>query len=123
MLNFPLRLAALALAGFIAAAGQSAAQEDDMFMPGVVGAEQGMSAIDFDSARMSFFNQADANGDLALSPDEMRQAMAHGGSPLFEGSDIDGNGGISLDEYMESGNELFSRLDADGDGVLSSGEM
>ncbi len=123
MLNSPMRLAALVLAGFIAAASQAAAQEDDMFMPGVIGAEQGMSAVDFDSARMSFFNQADTNGDLALSPDEMRQAIAHGGSQLFEGSDIDSNGGISLDEYMESGNELFSHLDADGDGVLSAGEM
>lgn len=123
MLKSPLRLAALVLVGFTAAAGQAAAQEDDMFMPGVIGAEPGMSAVDFDSARMSFFNQADANGDLALSPDEMREAMAQKGSPLFEGKDIDSNGSISLDEYMESGNELFTRLDADGDGVLISGEM
>lgn len=122
MPKFQMRRAALVLAGLITYANVVAAQ-DDIFMPGVIGVEQGMSAIDFDSARMSFFNQADANGDLALSPEEMGQAMAQGGSALFNGSDVDGNGGISLDEYIESGNELFSRLDADGDGALTSGEM
>lgn len=122
MPKFQMRRAALVLAGLVTYVNAVAAQ-DDFFMPGVIGAEQGMSAIDFDSARMSFFNQADANGDLALSPEEMGQAMAHGGSALFDGSDVDGNGGIGLDEYMESGNELFSRLDTDGDGVLTSGEM
>jgi hypothetical protein len=106
-------------AGFATAV---AAQEDP-FMPGVIGAEQGMSGIDFDSARMSFFNQADLNGDLVLSPDEMNQAMAHGGSRLFQGQDIDGNGQMTLDEYLQSGNDLFQSLDTDGDGVLSSGEM
>jgi hypothetical protein len=115
------------IAGFVAASllisSDAALAQDDSFMPGVVGGEAGMSAIDFDAARMSFFNQADTNGDLALSPQEMAQAMTHGGSPLFEGVDIDGNGTISLDEYMQSGNDLFDRLDADGDGTLISGEM
>ncbi|MBI2256670.1 MAG: EF-hand domain-containing protein [Proteobacteria bacterium] len=108
--------------GLLMLSGAALAQ-DDSFMPGVIGAESGMSAIDFDAARMSFFNQADTNGDLALSSQEMAEAMAHGGSPLFEGADTDGNGSIGLDEYMESGNDLFSRLDADGDGTLTSGEM
>jgi hypothetical protein len=116
------RIAGFAAAGLLIVSGAALAQ-DDSFMPGVVGAEAGMSAIDFDSARMSFFNQADTNGDLALSPQEMAEAMTHGGSPLFEGVDIDGDGTISLDEYMQSGNDLFDRLDADGDGTLTSGEM
>jgi hypothetical protein len=112
----------IAIAGILLSVGIAQAQEDP-FMPGVIGAESGMSAIDFDSARMSFFNQADTNGDLALSPQEMSEAMAHGGSPLFQGVDIDGDGSISLDEYMQSGNDLFDRLDTDGDGTLISGEM
>lgn len=106
----------------IGVAAPVAAQEDP-FMPGVIGVEQGMSGIDFDSARMSFFNQADVNGDLALSPEEMSRAMAHGGSRLFQGSDINSDGLTTLDEYMQSGNDLFQSLDTDGDGVLSSGEM
>ena len=116
------RTAVLILLG-LAGGGVAAVAQDDMFMPGVIGAEQGMSAIDFDTARMSFFNQADANGDLALSPAEISRAMAHGDSALFGGSDLDGDGGISLEEYMLSGNDLFAELDADGDGILSSGEM
>jgi hypothetical protein len=122
MLKLARRTGQIAVAGILLSVGVAQAQEDP-FMPGVIGAESGMSAIDFDSARMSFFNQADTNGDLQLSPQEMSEAMAHGGSPLFQGVDIDGNGLISLDEYMQSGNDLFDRLDADGDGTLTSGEM
>ncbi len=114
-----------ALLGFVAcmAFGSVAAAQEDPFLPGDFGAEQGMSAIDFDGARMSFFNQADANGDLALSRDEFANATSQGNSQLFEGTDLDGDGLVSIDEYIESGNELFARLDANGDGVLSSGEM
>jgi hypothetical protein len=104
----------------IAAPSVSIAQDD---FSGIMGAGTGMSSLDFDAARMSFFNKADVNGDFALSSDEMAQAMAHGGSRLFEGYDQDGDGLISFDEYIQSGNELFSSLDADGDGVLSSMEM
>jgi len=107
-------------AAVFAAASDMATAQDDFSMPG---SEGGMSGFDFDSARMSFFNQADVNGDFALSPAEMKQAMAHGGSRLFEGSDTNGDGTISLDEYLEYGNQLFTSLDADGDGVLGPGEM
>jgi hypothetical protein len=116
-------LAALGMLLGLAVGDGVALAQDDMFMPGVIGAEQGMSAVDFDTARMSFFNRSDANGDLVLSPGELNQALAHEGSTLFGGRDLDGDGGISLEEYMLSGNDLFAELDADGDGILSSGEM
>jgi hypothetical protein len=98
----------------------AAAAQDDFSMPGFDG---GMSGFDFDSARMSFFNQADINGDFALSRTERAQAMAHGDTRLFEGSDTNADGMISLDEYIEYGNQLFGSLDADGDGALGPGEM
>jgi hypothetical protein len=89
----------------------------------IVGADIGMNALDFDSARSSFFYQNDLDGDFALSFEEMTAAMSHGGSRLFEGYDLDGDGLISFDEYVQSGVELFQSLDADSDGVLSSLEM
>ncbi|WP_374377830.1 hypothetical protein [Dongia sp.] len=113
-------LAVIILVGILA--GPALAQEDP-FLPSEFGAEQGMSPIDFDAARMSYFNQADTNGDLYLSHDEIDHAGSQGNSTLFEGSDLDGDGKISIDEFIESGNDLFARLDANGDGVLSAGEM
>ena len=89
----------------------------------IVGAEIGMSAMDFDAARNSFFYQNDRDGDFALSFSEMSEAMSQGGSRLFDGYDLDGDGLISYDEYIQTGSELFLSLDADGDGILSSLEM
>jgi Ca2+-binding EF-hand superfamily protein len=89
----------------------------------VVGAEVGMNAMDFDAARNSFFYQNDRDGDFALSFSEMSEAMSQGGSRLFDGYDLDGDGLISYDEYIQTGSELFLSLDADGDGILSSLEM
>jgi hypothetical protein len=97
-----------------------AAAQDDILMLGNAG---GMSGFEFDNARMSFFNKADHDGDFALSSDEMGEAMAHGGARLFEGADLDGDGIISIDEYLEYGNQLFPTLDVDGDGVLGEDEM
>jgi hypothetical protein len=110
----------MAMVVAVVVAGTPAMAQDDILMLGNAG---GMSGFEFDSARMSFFNEADRDGDFALSFDEMGQAMAHGGSRLFEGTDLDGDGIISFDEYLEHGNQLFSSLDADGDGVLGEDEI
>ena len=112
------------LAVIVAAAlGSPAMAQEDPFLPSDFGAEQGMSPIDFDAARMSYFNQADSDGDLMLSHDEIDHASSQGSSTLFEGTDSDGDGKVSIDEFIASGNDLFTRLDANGDGVLSAGEM
>jgi len=121
--NQNLIIALVMAVGITMYAPRATLAQEDLFMPGVIGAESGMSGLDFDAARMSFFNQADSNGDFALSSEEMGQAMAHGGSRLFDGYDLDGNGSISFDEYVQSGNDLFLSLDGDGDGVLSAMEM
>ena len=125
MLECPALLRRAALVGAVAsllAFGQPVFAQETTAI-GIVGADVGMNAIDFDSARSSFFYQNDRDGDFALSFDEMSEAMAHGGARLFDGYDLDGDGLISFDEYVQSGSELFQSLDADGDGVLSSLEM
>jgi hypothetical protein len=116
------RVFALAAVGTLLWGGAAAAQ-DDLLAPGIIGVEAGMSPAEFDSARMSFFNRADSNADLVLSLDELNQALMQYGSRLFEGSDLNGDGSISLDEYLDSGTTLFTQLDTDGDGALTSGEM
>lgn len=111
-------LAMLAAAAISLTAPAALAQEAT-----IIGADIGMNAMDFDAARNSFFNQSDVDGDFALSFGEMADAMSHGGSRLFDGYDLDGDGFISYDEYVQTGNELFISMDADGDGILSPLEM
>lgn len=112
------QLARMTLAALVMAMPAASAQESI-----VIGAEIGMNAMDFDAARNSFFYQNDIDGDFALSFSEISEAMSHGSSRLFDGYDLDGDGLISYDEYIQSGTELFLSLDADGDGVLSPLEM
>lgn len=115
-------LRALSLACLIGAAPAALAQ-DSGSVPIIGGEQVGMSSLDFDVARDSFFYQNDRDGDFALSFQEMSDAMVHGGGRLFDGYDLDGDGLISYDEYVQSGNDLFKSLDSDGDGLLSPLEM
>lgn len=102
-------------------AGSGSAQE--LLDIGIAGSDIGMSALDFDAARASFFYQNDQDGNFALSFDEMSNALVHGGGRLFDGYDSDGDGLISFDEYVHSGLDIFRSLDLDGDGMLSGSEM
>ena len=99
------------------------ASAQEMMEIGIIGAESGMSAMDFDAARTSFFYQYDRDGDFALSFEEMSDALLHGGARLFDGYDLDGDGLISFEEYVQSGIDVFRSLDLDGDGILSAMEM
>lgn len=125
MPNGILRVLSLAcLIGAAPAAMVPVALAQDSGSVPIIGGEQvGMTSLDFDVARDSFFYQNDRDGDFALSFQEMSDAMAHGGSRLFDGYDLDGDGLISFDEYVQSGNDLFKSLDTDGDGILSTLEM
>lgn len=83
----------------------------------------GMSMLDMESERDSFFQSADADGDFALSADEQMSALEQRHAKLLECWDADGDGLCSYSEFLESGEKLFSDLDVNGDGVLDAGEL
>lgn len=41
----------------------------------------------------------------------------------FESMDVDGSGGVSMDEFMTKHKEKFSKIDTDGNGDLSAEEI
>jgi len=111
----PRTLAALALAfgcNLLAGVPQAAAQSFG-----------GMSMMDLEAARDSFFQSADHDGDFALSGEEQLSAMGSNHSGLFECWDGDGDGLCSYAEFLESGQKVFSDLDVNGDGRLSPDEV
>jgi hypothetical protein len=83
----------------------------------------GMSVVDFEAARDSFFKSADLDGDYALSSEEQVDAMGASNSDLFECSDTDGDGLCSYSEFLDSGEGLFDHLDTNHDGQLSASEV
>ncbi|NJO34515.1 MAG: EF-hand domain-containing protein [Rhodospirillales bacterium] len=71
----------------------------------------GMSMLDMEAERDSFFQSADADGDFALSTDEQMSALEQRHAKLLECWDADGDGLCSYSEFLESGEKLFSDLD------------
>jgi hypothetical protein len=79
--------------------------------------------VDFEAARDSYFQQADHDGDFALSSEEQLDAMGASNSDLFECDDSDGDGVCSYSEFLDSGQGLFDHLDTNHDGQLSTSEV
>lgn len=64
------------------------------------------------------------HGDRAMNEDGPRQGMGHGGR--FGGmrmADKDENGQISREEASTASDQFFTRMDRNGDGVLSADDM
>lgn len=83
----------------------------------------GMSMLDMEAERDSFFQSADADGDFALSTDEQASALSQRYAKLLECWDGDGDGLCSYAEFLASGEKLFADLDINGDGVLGAEEL
>ena len=83
----------------------------------------GMSMLDVEAERDSFFQSADADGDFALSTDEQMSALSQRHAKLLECWDDDADGLCNYSEFLESGEKLFNQLDVNGDGVLDTDEV
>lgn len=83
----------------------------------------GMSIMDVEAERDSFFQSADADGDFTLSTDEQMSALIRPHAKLLECWDGDGDGLCSYSEFLQSGEQLFNQLDVNGDGILDPDEV
>ena len=90
--------------------------------------DQNLSRTELEAGLAALFSAADQNGDGALSPGELRAwFIRHLGSeypvPGRLAFDPDGDNSVSLSEFSAVFSNAFTRMDADGDGVLVRSEM
>ncbi|RCW27101.1 EF-hand domain-containing protein [Ciceribacter lividus] len=88
------------------------------------GAGAGMGPQDGTGRQMGMMGWKKHHGDRAMNEDGQRQGMGPGGR--FGGmrmADADENGQISREEASVAGDKLFTRMDRNGDGVLSADDM
>jgi hypothetical protein len=50
-------------------------------------------------------------------------ALADKGPGLFERSDKDGDGFVTKEEFAAGRDQMFTRIDANGDGILEQAEL
>lgn len=90
-----------------------------------------ITKAEVDALKASRFAEADANGDGGLTMAELdafheaerARRMAERKQRMFERSDKDGNGAISVDEFEARGGSMFDRLDSNDDDVISADEI
>lgn len=85
--------------------------------------------------QMPTFEQLDANGDGAVTPDEITAAMQAGASDRFAAADTNGDGGLSVEEMTaradadraermaERATRRLEAADTNGDGLLQQSEI
>lgn len=83
----------------------------------------GMSMLDLEADRDTYFQSADHDGDFALSTEEQLSAATNRHADLYECWDSDGDGLCSYSEFLDSGEKIFNHLDVNGDGHLSPDEL
>ena len=102
-----------------------------MMQQGMQGGLRGMRGMDR-ASMAARFGEADADGDGKLSRDEVVARMSERSRNRIEARadrmiarmDDDGDGMLSMGEMQSGmGGRMFDRLDADGDGAISRGEF
>jgi Ca2+-binding EF-hand superfamily protein len=86
-----------------------------------------VSQEDVDAVRAERFAAFDADGDGVLDLDEYEQlwldAMRRQMVRSFQRLDVDGDGEITEEEFVEAYSRLVERFDQDGDGVVTRDEL
>jgi Ca2+-binding EF-hand superfamily protein len=135
-----MRKALLAAAGFAALAGVAglALAQDGGGPPrehrGVFQSDANSDGVltrqEFDAGRDANFQRLDANNDGQLTREERRAERGHrggrgrhgGGMFQLARADANNDGNITREEFLARPTEMFDRMDANDDGVISSAE-
>jgi Ca2+-binding EF-hand superfamily protein len=132
-------LAAAGLAALAGAAGLALAQDNDGRERGAHGIFQSDSNSDgvltrqeFDVGRVASFARLDADNNGQLTREEMRAERGErrggrgghrgGGMHSLTRADANSDGNITRDEFLARPTQMFDRLDANDDGVISTAE-
>lgn len=92
-----------------------------------------LTRAEFDAGREAAFARLDTDHNGQLTRQEMRAERAergprgrrgdrHGGPPRLERADANNDGNITRDEFLAGPIEMFSRIDANHDGVIQASE-
>lgn len=89
-----------------------------------------LTRAEYDAGRDALFTRLDADNNGELTREEMRQGWGHrgrgrggrGGMHSLRGADANNDGNITRDEFLARPIEMFDRLDANDDGVISADE-
>jgi Ca2+-binding EF-hand superfamily protein len=93
-----------------------------------------ISTIEAEGVAKERFLKMDANNDGILTKDELvsswEEKRAQRATKMqerlekkFSESDADGDGGISIDEFVANASDHLKEFDADGDGTVTAAEM
>jgi Ca2+-binding EF-hand superfamily protein len=90
-----------------------------------------VTRAEFDASRDARFTQQDANNDGQLTREEMREGWGErrrgrghrgGGMHHLARADANEDGNITREEFLARPTQMFDRMDADNDGVISAAE-
>jgi Ca2+-binding EF-hand superfamily protein len=82
-----------------------------------------ISKAEFDTESSDLFKRLDKNSDGKIAADEVPARHWGGKGPQFGMMDTDKDGKVTKAEFTAAEDKMFSKLDANGDGVITSDEM
>jgi Ca2+-binding EF-hand superfamily protein len=82
-----------------------------------------ISKAEFDTESTALFKRLDKNSDGKIASDEVPARHWGGKGPRFGMMDTDKDGKVTKAEFTAAEDKMFSKLDANGDGVITADEM